>query len=206
MEMTKLTRRLSHPSDLPAPPTDLPTLDALERELTWPFFTADHAWYICVSLRDLLHKFGAHAVINISLASSDKILAHATTPGTTPDNDVWISRKRRTVLRFGHSSWYMRTKFKGDERVLREKVGAGEEGGYAIHGGGFPIRVKGVEGVVAVVVVSGLKQEWDHQVVVEVVRAALLDEMEVTETRRKQLNQVAEEKGQKGDKVRLSMA
>jgi hypothetical protein len=60
--------------------------------------------------------------------------------------------------------------------------------------------------VVAVVVVSGLKQEWDHQVVVEVVRAALLDEMEVTETRRKQLNQVAEEKGQKGDKVRLSMA
>jgi uncharacterized protein (UPF0303 family) len=41
---------------------------------------------------------------------------------------------------------------------------------YAIHGGGYPVRVKGVEGVVAVVVVSGLKQEDDHQVVAETIR------------------------------------
>jgi len=30
---------------------------------------------------------------------------------------------------------------------------------YATHGGGFPLRVKGVEPLVGVVVVSGLKQE-----------------------------------------------
>lgn len=41
---------------------------------------------------------------------------------------------------------------------------------YAIHGGGYPIRVRGVDGLVAVVVVSGLKQEDDHQVVAETVR------------------------------------
>lgn len=41
---------------------------------------------------------------------------------------------------------------------------------YAIHGGGFPVRVKGVDGVVGVIVVSGLKQEHDHQVIVEVVK------------------------------------
>lgn len=41
---------------------------------------------------------------------------------------------------------------------------------YAIHGGGYPIRVRGVEGVVAVVVVSGLKQEDDHQVVAETIK------------------------------------
>lgn len=41
---------------------------------------------------------------------------------------------------------------------------------YAIHGGGYPIRVHGVEGVVAVVVVSGLKQEDDHQVVAETIK------------------------------------
>lgn len=41
---------------------------------------------------------------------------------------------------------------------------------YAIHGGGYPVRVRGVEGIVAVVVVSGLKQEDDHQVVAETVR------------------------------------
>jgi uncharacterized protein (UPF0303 family) len=43
-------------------------------------------------------------------------------------------------------------------------------GDYAIHGGGVPIRVTGVEGVVAVVVVSGLKQDEDHAVIVEVIR------------------------------------
>ena len=46
--------------------------------------------------------------------------------------------------------------------MLGEKAGQ-----YAIHGGGVPIRVRGVEGVVGVVVVSGLKQHEDHAVVVE---------------------------------------
>lgn len=41
---------------------------------------------------------------------------------------------------------------------------------FAIHGGGWPIRVRGVEGIVAVVVVSGLKQEDDHAVVAETIR------------------------------------
>jgi uncharacterized protein (UPF0303 family) len=41
---------------------------------------------------------------------------------------------------------------------------------YAIHGGGYPVRVRGVEGIVAVVVVSGLKQEDDHAVVAETVK------------------------------------
>jgi uncharacterized protein (UPF0303 family) len=41
---------------------------------------------------------------------------------------------------------------------------------FAIHGGGFPVRVKGVDGIVGVIVVSGLKQEDDHQVIVEVLR------------------------------------
>ena len=59
----------------------------------------------------------------------------------------------------------------GDEVAFREKYGLGNSAGeYAIHGGGVPIRVTGVEGVVAVVVVSGLKQDEDHGVIVEVIR------------------------------------
>ncbi|KAF2490160.1 DUF336-domain-containing protein, partial [Lophium mytilinum] len=152
--------------------TDLPSLDAQERELIWPFFTADHAWFICTGLRDILHKMNQHAVIDISLVASDRVLAHTATNGTVPDNDRWVERKRRTVVRWGHSSWYMRQKYKGDEKAFRERSGLGEEEGrgYAIHGGAFPVRVKGVEGVVAVVVVSGLRQEMDHQIVVEVLR------------------------------------
>ena len=41
---------------------------------------------------------------------------------------------------------------------------------YAIHGGGYPVRVRGVDGVVAVVVVSGLRQEHDHAVVAETIK------------------------------------
>lgn len=41
---------------------------------------------------------------------------------------------------------------------------------YAIHGGGFPVRVRGVDGVVGVIVVSGLKPEHDHQVIIEVLQ------------------------------------
>ena len=62
----------------------------------------------------------------------------------------------------------MHNKFKGDEAEFARKYALGTEaGGYAIHGGGVPIRVTGVEGIVGVLVVSGLKQEQDHMVVIE---------------------------------------
>lgn len=54
-------------------------------------------------------------------------------------------------------------------RGLRSSVPGGVPDDYAIHGGGFPIRVANVDQVVGVVVVSGLKQEHDHQVIVEVI-------------------------------------
>jgi uncharacterized protein (UPF0303 family) len=62
----------------------------------------------------------------------------------------------------------MHVKMAGDEENFTKKFMLGDRAGdYAIHGGGVPIRVKGVEGVVAVVVVSGLSQEEDHSIVVE---------------------------------------
>lgn len=76
------------------------------------------------------------------------------------------------MLRFGVSSWYLGQKYGGDEAAFAAKFGLGpsEAGQYAIHGGGVPIRVAGVEGIVAVVVVSGLKQHEDHGVIAEVIR------------------------------------
>ena len=62
----------------------------------------------------------------------------------------------------------MHNKMHGDERIFASQYMLGQTAGeYAIHGGGVPVRVKGVEGVVAVIVVSGLKQEEDHMVVIE---------------------------------------
>jgi uncharacterized protein (UPF0303 family) len=62
----------------------------------------------------------------------------------------------------------MHNKFRGDEAAFAQKYGLeGRAGEYAIHGGGVPIRVRGVEGVVGVIIVSGLAQNDDHQVVIE---------------------------------------
>lgn len=70
----------------------------------------------------------------------------------------------------------MHVKYEGNEVAFKEKFGLGNGvSKYAIHGGAVPVRVQGVEGVVAVVVVSGLKQDEDHAVVVEVMSEYLKD-------------------------------
>lgn len=73
----------------------------------------------------------------------------------------------------------MHNKLQGDEVAFAAKYALGTRAWeYAIHGGGWPVRVRGVEGVVAVVVVSGLKQEQDHGVIVQCV-GELLESMGV---------------------------
>lgn len=65
----------------------------------------------------------------------------------------------------------MSCKFQKDEKKFADTFALGDRAGdYAIHGGGVPIRVKGVEGVVAIVIVSGLSQDEDHAVIVEVMK------------------------------------
>ncbi|KAF2205801.1 hypothetical protein GQ43DRAFT_210051 [Delitschia confertaspora ATCC 74209] len=156
---------------LPFPTRDLDELSREERSFTFAHFTCEHAWVIGNILRNALRTVEAPALIHISLSNSMVLFHSPSLPGLMPDNEIWVARKRETVLRWGHSSWYMHNKFGGDEGKFREKYGLGmEEGGkYAIHGGAYPIFVKGVEGVVGVIVVSGLKQEQDHQIVVKAI-------------------------------------
>lgn len=107
--------------------------------------------------------------MNIALANSNQLLFHTVSrTGTAPANDIWVSRKRKAVLRWGMSTYALHIKMNGDEEGFKTRYQLGNSAGeYAIHGGGVPIRVKSVEGIVAVVVVSGLKQEEDHAIAVE---------------------------------------
>jgi uncharacterized protein (UPF0303 family) len=150
----------------------LESISKIDSSLIFEHFTAADAWELGSALRNRLLPILTPVVIDISLANQNQILFHTCThSGVMPDNDSWVARKRKTVLRWGVSTWYMHCKFDGDEVAFKDKYGLGNSGGeYAIHGGGVPIRVTGVEGVVAVVVVSGLKQHEDHGVIVEVIR------------------------------------
>ncbi|RDW56373.1 hypothetical protein BP5796_13248 [Coleophoma crateriformis] len=171
-------------------PSQLEEILAIEASLEVPFFSVTDAWDLGSLLRTRL-LFSPKPVIITILAPSPfpnaRLLFHTVTPRhagsvpdkvTGPDNDVWVARKTKTVLRFGVSSYYMGVKFGSmsasgmDESAFATKYGLHEQEAsqYAIHGGAVPVRVKGVEGVVAVVVVSGLKQEEDHAVVVEVMQ------------------------------------
>lgn len=160
---------------IPMPPRDLEEIAVIDNSLSFPTFTANTAWTLGTLLRTRLLAFAKPTVIDISLAHGNHCLFHAVThSGTAPDNDSWVARKRNTVLRFGNSTWYMHNKFQGDEPAFAAKFALGTKAGdYAIHGGGFPVRVQGVEGIVAVIVVSGLKQEQDHGIIVQVVREYL---------------------------------
>ncbi|PYH91417.1 DUF967 domain protein [Aspergillus ellipticus CBS 707.79] len=187
--------------DKPLPPasTDLKTLTAHETSPTvlFPTFTSTTAYTLGTLLRARILALPPPqrkpALISISLGSSPTtphiVFQCATEPGTVTDNEVWVRRKRNTVLRWGVSSWLMRNKMLAGgveageveaafvrKFALTSSGGGGAADEYAIHGGGFPVRVRGVDGVVGVVVVSGLKQEDDHQVIVEVVREILAKE------------------------------
>jgi len=98
-------------------------------------------------------------------------LFHYSFPGTSPDNDEWVKRKINTVTRFGHSSFYMGQYLKSLGKTI-EEVFLVPESLFAAHGGCFPIILKG-SGVVGTITVSGLAQEEDHQLVVDVIEEYL---------------------------------
>ncbi|OAA78480.1 DUF967 domain protein [Akanthomyces lecanii RCEF 1005] len=164
---------------IPYPPATFDELAASDhggKGFTLSSFTADDAWELghLIHARLLCFAPARPALVNISTAAGPTLYQSVTGAGTLPDHDVWVRRKRAAVLRFGMSSYMVGRKHgNGDEALFAAKNGLGPEaaGEYAIHGGGVPIRVAGVEGIVAVVVVSGLKQEEDHGVVADVIRA-----------------------------------
>ncbi|KAJ1563171.1 hypothetical protein HK405_010817 [Cladochytrium tenue] len=134
-------------------------------------FASDDAWELGNLLQARLRQDTRPALISISLTSGVVVFQATTGPNVLPDNETWVARKRRSVLRWGVSTWLLHCKYNGDEAAFAAKFGMSTEqaGAYAIHGGAIPIRVKGVEGVVAVVIVSGLAQQEDHGVIVDVV-------------------------------------
>ncbi|QKX58698.1 uncharacterized protein TRUGW13939_05825 [Talaromyces rugulosus] len=167
-------------------PTELASYE-LSPSAVLPSFTASTAWSLGTALRTRILSLPSSqrkpAVISITQANGNHILFQAVTEsGTLPDNEEWVRRKRNAVLRWGLSSWGLRNKIAATvaapeydvepafakKFALKSSNGSPED--YAIHGGGFPIRVKGVDGIVGVIVVSGLKQEHDHQVIVEVIK------------------------------------
>ncbi|KAF9242032.1 hypothetical protein BU15DRAFT_72963 [Melanogaster broomeanus] len=149
------------------------SVQAQEEACILPSFDSNVAWELGSIIREYCsNNFTRPAVVYIAHANSSQLLFFATSgPGTLPDNMHWVKRKEAVVLRWGVSTMRMRLtreeSGKSTQQSLQDKFEMADPSIYALHGGGFPVKVKGVEGIVGVIVISGLAQEDDHAVIVE---------------------------------------
>jgi uncharacterized protein (UPF0303 family) len=104
--------------------------------------------------------------IAIEVRIGDWIVYHVSLPGSTPENDWWISRKARTVILKHHSTMFERVSAQ-ERGVDWHKENNLSDETHAIHGGGLPLITKD-EGFVGVLLISGLPQVEDHLLGVEV--------------------------------------
>ncbi|GAA5832355.1 hypothetical protein JCM3766R1_002394 [Sporobolomyces carnicolor] len=144
-------------------------------------FTSQTAHALGESIRAHIRKSapGKAAIVQITSGSTEQLLYFSTTAeGSLLDNKVWAQRKWRSVIRFGKSTASLNVKWPSG--VVPSHYAAPELD-YACHGGGYPLRVKGVEPIVGVVVVSGLTQEEDHQSIVDVLEKFIQDGEPVSE-------------------------
>ncbi|KAF8538966.1 hypothetical protein BDD12DRAFT_883685 [Trichophaea hybrida] len=126
-------------------PSDLATQ---QETLLFPRFTVQDVFDIGCDLRAqaLVQYPNTPVAIRISSPSGQILFATVSRSGTFPDSESWLSRKAATVFRHGCSTLYMGEKLRAQglkgER-MSENFPVDEV--YACHGGGFPVRIEGVE-------------------------------------------------------------
>lgn len=148
---------------------DIAQLTAQEERLRFPRFTETTAWEIGTKLRTLGETRKLPIVIDIRL--TNRQLFYSALAGSTPDNPDWVRRKSNVVFRYLKSSYRVGRELVAKNDTLDHNRGVSLMD-YAPHGGSFPINVEGA-GIIGAITVSGLPQRDDHNLVVEVLAAAL---------------------------------
>jgi len=152
-----------------------PQLINEEQILTLPFLDLAGALEIGEIAKSLAVLRNLPIAIEVRLG--DWIIYHASLPGSTPENDWWMSRKARVVMLKHHSTIY--------ERVSAEERGVDWhmennllDETHAIHGGGLPLITKD-DGFVGILLISGLPQVEDHLLGVDVLTKFLARKGEI---------------------------
>ncbi|KOV94315.1 heme-degrading domain-containing protein [Streptomyces sp. NRRL B-3648] len=154
---------MQHSRHTPELTPSLEELEDQERRLVFPRFTHEDAWALGSLLVELARERRLPVAIDIHRAGQQ--LFHAALPGSAPDQDAWIVRKRRVVERYRAASYLVGARFRAKGTTF-EEASRLDPDEYAAHGGSFPITVEGV-GVIGAVTVSGLPQLEDHRLAVE---------------------------------------
>ncbi len=146
-------------------------IELQEQETEIQFTTFDHEIALQVGLAIISEVKSRGKSVSIHIERNNRVLFHYAMQGTTPDNDEWLRRKCNVVKRFEMSSFRMSNRLKDREGNL-ESIYQASLLDHAASGGGFPIIIKNV-GVVGAVVISGLPDHEDHEIVVSTLRKFL---------------------------------
>lgn len=143
---------------------DLERMAQQERRLCLTHFDNAVAWELGTRLRARCEAVGVNLTIEIRHAG--ETVFFFAMPGTQPENADWARRKRNTVELLQRSSYAVGRSLEKEGFSLEQDSRLPVRD-YAVHGGGFPIRV--IHGnCVGAVAVSGAPQRRDHAIVVEV--------------------------------------
>ena len=116
-------------------------LRAQERALVLSEFDEQAAYSLGIALRAKCAAVGVPVAIDIRSAS--RRLFFAALPSAAPDNDDWARHKGNVVLRRDESSMLAGEILKSENRSQWPDP-ALDVKDFALHGGGFPVRVRGV--------------------------------------------------------------
>ncbi|KAG0336949.1 hypothetical protein BG004_007844 [Podila humilis] len=147
----------------------LPGLLAQEEELQFTTFSNDDALTLGCKLISLAKKRTPVQGITVSISRNGQNIFHHAMEGTSADNDNWVRRKENTVNRLQHSSYFIGRKLAAKGEKNMEKSYFLAESDYACHGGAFPLLLRGT-GCIGAIVVSGLRQDLDHELVTQAIR------------------------------------
>jgi uncharacterized protein (UPF0303 family) len=144
-------------------------LAAEAAELRFADFGLDDAWKLGAMMQAAALAEALPIVIGIRLG--EQRVFHAALAGSSADNDDWLERKSRVVMRYGEASLAVGERFR--ERGKDFDVDSRRDPAlFAAHGGVVPIcLVSGT--VIGAVGVSGLPQLDDHAFVIRMLREYL---------------------------------
>ncbi|CAD1810924.1 hypothetical protein FOB58_001966 [Candida parapsilosis] len=149
----------------------LEDLSALEDQHKLKSFDSEVAWELGSLGRQLCQELYPNkgVVIDITLTSGQTLFHSAVSSGTASDNDNWVKRKYNTVFRFGKSSFYIGQKLRQKGKTIEEAMFVSSKD-YASHGGSVPLRVESNEFVIGALTISGLAQEEDHLLALDILQ------------------------------------
>jgi len=145
-------------------------LEQQEQELVFDSFDHTDAWRLGSRITAIALDAGHR--VGIDIRRPGLILFRAALAGITPDQETWLTRKAALVLRMEKSGALVAARFSAAGHDPTSMGWLGPD--YAVTGGSFPIRVRGV-GVVAAATAAGLSSQEDHDLIVAGIRSHLAE-------------------------------